>query len=198
MHPLHRWTVILGLLLMPGICPGIGLAQQVIQRGALGKPSQVLDETQQWSEPILLSADHDVEIYMPDVSSPVWLKRNYRDFMDKHQYVLSLFTFYRTPKACQASQVGWGLGDAAHINACLEIGYRVRQATVDAHLQTVTLRMAAMIGHDGQIEPSSIQTQTVDRSWSELDPNTRVALEKATAIVRKQMKLYDQRVQSMQ
>ena len=136
-----------------GLVPAASFGQQVVQRGAFGKPAQVLDETMQWSTPLPVSSDRDVEIYIPDVTSADWLKANYSDFQDKDQYVLSFFTFYRNTKACRANQIGWGHSDAAHLDACNDISYRVRQVSVDAHLKTVTLRMAAMIGQDGQIVP---------------------------------------------
>jgi hypothetical protein len=91
------------------VCP----AQQIIQRGAFGKPSQVLDETQQWTTPLLLSSDRDVELYIPDISNPEWLARNYQSFQDKGQFVLSMFTFYKNPQACRTNQVAWGFSDGA-------------------------------------------------------------------------------------
>ncbi|QHN03445.1 hypothetical protein FTO74_08750 [Granulicella sp. WH15] len=187
-----KYTALLFLML---ILSATGLAQQILQRGPLGKPLQVLDETQQWTTPLLVASDADVEMYIPDVSSPEWLKQNYPVFQDKGQYVISMFTFYRTPDACRANQIGWGLSDAVHLDACIDIGYRLRQALVDTHLKTVTLMMAAMIGQDGQLMPDSLQTQPVSRTWADLDANSRTALEKTSAIVAKQMELYDQRIQ---
>jgi hypothetical protein len=183
------------VLLLAGLSPTEGLAQQVIQRGALGVPAQVLDETGLWTTPLALSSDHDVEIYIPDVTSPAWISRNYQDFVDKGQYVLSMFTFYKTTKACETSQIGWGYADAAHLNACAEIGYRVRQASVDTTLKTVTLMMATMVDQDGNIVPGSAQRQTVVRRWIDLDPNTQKALDKATEIIAKQMGIYDAKMQ---
>src|ERR1700742_2321422 len=84
------------------------LGQQVVQRGALGVPASVLDETQQWSTPLLVAKDADVEIYIPDISSPAWLEKNYEDYRDKKQFAISIFTFYKTPNACQKNQTGWG------------------------------------------------------------------------------------------
>src|SRR5271163_4313572 len=138
MHLRRRAHIVIlsTVLLLAGLSPTKGLAQQVIQRGALGAPAQVLDETGVWTTPVSLSSDHDVEIYIPDVTSPAWITRNYRDFEDKGQYVLSMFTFYKTTKACETNQIGWGYAGAAHLNACAEIGYRVRQVTVDTTLKT--------------------------------------------------------------
>lgn len=183
------------LLVMTGISQATAYGQQLIQRGPFGKPQQVMDETQQWTSPLLVFSGHDVDMYIPDVTSPAWLQRNYTSFEGKGQYVLSMFTAYRTPAACRANQTGWGLGDAAHLDACLDIGYRLRQASVDTQAKTVTLLEAAMIGQDGQIQPGSLRRPEVTRRWSELDPNTQEALEKATSLVTRQMKEYDLRMQ---
>ena len=173
-------------------------AQQVVQRGAGGVPSSILDETNQWSVPIAVSESHDVDLYIPDVTSPVWLQKNYRDFIDQHQYVITMVTYYRSPAACRANQTAWGNTDAASMDACsLDISYRIRQARVDAHLKTVTLLMAAMVGHDGSIIPATVQNERMERTWANLDPNTQVALDKTTRIVAKQMKAYDLRVQTL-
>ncbi|HEY3988755.1 MAG TPA: hypothetical protein VGM02_05610 [Acidobacteriaceae bacterium] len=171
------------------------VAQQVVQRGALGKPSQVLDETGQWTTPLLVARDGDVEIYIPDISNPDWLKQNYPDFRDKYQYVLTFLTFYRTPRACKANMIGWGYSDAAHLDACeKDIGYRIRRVTVDTHLKTVTLIMAAMVDNSGEIVPTSIEQQPISRNWSDLDANTQEALKKTTALISKQMAIYDRRM----
>jgi hypothetical protein len=185
------------LLLLTGLFSTPGFSQQVVQRGALGRPGEVMDETQQWSTPLLVASDHDVELYIPDVTSPEWLKRNYSDFIDKGQYVLSMFTFYITPRACRANQIGWGNGSAAHLDACNNIGYRVREAQVDTNQKTVTLIMAAMIGQDGEIVPESVQSQSVTRAWVNLDATTQEALKKATGLVTEQMKIYDRKMKSV-
>jgi hypothetical protein len=175
-----------------------GSAQQIVQRGALGRPGQVLDETQQWSTPLLVAKDADVEIYIPDITNPDWLKQNYESFRDEQQFTISMFTFYRTPNACQKNQTGWGQADADHLNACIDsIGYRMREGAVDAHLKTVTLIMAAMVNKDGTIDPTSVQHQAISRTWAELDENTQAALVKTSAFVAEQMRIYDAKMQKL-
>ena len=173
-------------------------ARQVIQRGPLGAPAQVFDDTETWTTPFLAVPARDVEIYVPDVSSQIWLQKNYRDFMDRGQYVLTLFTRYRSPEACRTNQIGWGFGDQAHLDACAtDIAYRVRTATVDTNLKTVTLISAAMVDPVGKLDPASVQTLHLVRRWAELDSNTQKALDVATAEITKQMARYDRRVQSL-
>ncbi len=174
-------------------------AQQLVQRGAFGKPAQVLDETGEWTTPLLVASDPDVQIYIPDVSSTAWLAQNYRSFQDRGNYTLTMFTFYRTPKACRKSQVGWGLGDKAHLDACaITIAYRVRRATVDLGQKAVTLQLAAMLDQAGSVDPSSLQDKGGFRTWDQLDPNTQTALHKANTLVAEQMAKYDARLRSAQ
>jgi hypothetical protein len=178
------------------ITPVLASAQQVVQRGALGKPAQVLDETQEWTTPLMVSSDHDIEMYIPDVSSPAWLEANYDSFENKEQYILSFFTFYMTTKACRANQVAWGYSDGAHLDACIDIGYRVRRVMVDKHMKTVTLIMAAMVGQDGQIEQDSVENASITKTWANLDVNTQAALEKSSELITEQMKHYDRRIRN--
>ncbi len=191
-----RLIFFIALLLLSGVFSVSGFGQQVVQRGALGRPGQVLDETQQWSTPLLVASDADVELYIPDLTGTEWLKRNYSDYMNKEQYVVSMFTFYKTTKACRKNQIGWGNGDVAHLDACNDIGYRVRQALVDTNQKTVTLIMAAMISQNGEIVPDSVQQDPVTKAWADLDANSREGLKKTNALVAEQMKIYDHRLQT--
>lgn len=172
-------------------------AQQVVQRGTFGHPGAVFDETEQWTSPLSLAEDHDVIIYMPDTSTPQWLQRNYSNYLNKGTYVLSLFTFYRTPAACRANQIAWGLGDAAHLNACVDIAYRVRRALIDPVSKSITLEAAAMVDQNGNIQPATVQEDRVFRTWDQLDTNTQTALKKADELISAEMKIYDARQQSL-
>ncbi len=170
--------------------------QQVVERGAGGRPAQVLDETDQWTTPLLLVNDKDLQIYIPDVTSPDWLTRNYPDYHDRSFYTLSIFTFYKTPEACRANQTAWGLASGEDLNDCIAIGYRVRSVIIHPHERSVTLLKAAMVDLKGAILPASIKTDRVSRFWNQLDENSQTALKKADALVAEQMKIYDQKLQS--
>lgn len=177
---------------------GTALAQQVVQRGAFGIPSAVLDSGGQWSAAVRIVQSHDVDLYIPDVSAPDWLRRHYQDFQERGQYEITMVTQYRTPRACRENQTGWGLADAAHLNACAtDIAYRIRTAVVDPNLKTVTLITAGMVDPDGNLDPSSVQDQHLVRRWAELDATTQSALQTTTALVAKQMAIYDRKLQSV-
>jgi hypothetical protein len=172
-------------------------AQQVVMRGTFGRPGAVLDETEQWTTPLLLAQDRDVLIYMPDTSTPQWLERNYGSYINRGTYTLSFFTFYRTPAACRANQLAWGLGDTEHLNACVDIGYRVRRALVDPQSKSVTLQAAAMVDQNGNIQPATVKDDNVFRTWDQLDASTQTALKKADELISRQMKIYDARQRNL-
>lgn len=169
-------------------------AQQVVARGAFGRPAQVLDDTGQWSTPLTIASDNDVQISMPDVSNPDWLKKNYDSYQNQGNYTLTFFTRYKNPDACRANQTAWGLGDAAHLNACATVGYRVHTVRIDPHSRSVILLQAAMTDQNGNILPSLIEKRTAYRSWDQLDPINLAAIKKADTLVAAQMKSYYDRL----
>jgi hypothetical protein len=189
-RPYRIFQAVFLLLLLPSA----GISQQVIQRGPFGKPAQVLDETQQWTIPLLVSSDRSLEIYIPDISSSAWLSRNYSDFINHGTYTLSTFTLYKTVEACRANQIRWGMSDNAHLDACNDIKYRARQIVVDPNQKSVQLLSAAMVDQDGQIVPESVQEPSTFRTWDQLDPATQQAILKTNELVTRQMKIYDAKV----
>lgn len=188
-------TVWLTLLAMGAATLSMG--QQVVQRGALGVPSQVYDETQQWTNPIPVAGDPDQDVYIPDVSNTPWLERNYADFENKGVYTASFFTQYKKSRACRRDVTGWGLADAAHLDACIDIGYRVREISVDTLQKTVTLIFASMVSQDGLLLQDSTPMQHITRRWAELDPMAVGALTKTTQIVADQMAIYDRKMRGV-
>lgn len=186
-------------ILFAAVLTGISLprraeAQQVLQRGPLGHPAQVLDEAGQWTAPLLIGSDAEIEVYIPDLSTTDWLQRNYRSFFERQQYQISVFTFYKSLRACRQNQIAWGFGDQAHLDACVDIGYRLRQVMVDAGQRTVTLQSAAMLTQDGLAVPDSGPVQQLTRTWAQLDPLTQKVLEKMTELAGEQERAYDRRI----
>jgi hypothetical protein len=184
------WIACLLLLLLPVAARG----QQVIQRGPFGKPAQVLDETQQWTIPLLVSSGRGLEIYIPDITSTAWLSRNYSDFINHGTYTLSTFTLYKTVEACRTNQIRWGMSDADHLDACNNIKYRARQILVDPNQKSVQLLSATMVDEEGQIVPESAQDSSIFRTWDQLDPAALQAILKTNEIVTRQMRIYDAKV----
>ena len=176
---------------------GVAAAQQVVQRGGLGFPAGVLDENGQWSSPVELLSNGDVSIYMPDVSNAVWLDHNAENFLKTGQYTLTLLTFYKTRRTCRTDQVLLGFSDAAHIDACNVIRYRLRQIAVNAPQNSVTLLMSGTADESGTIDPGSVFHESRTRGIKELGSEAQTALSKATDIIAKQSLAYDRRINNL-
>lgn len=166
----------------------------MVQRGALGTPAQLLDETGQWTTPLPVAGDAGETVYIPDVSSTPWLERNYPDFASKGVYTISVLTFYKRNSACRQDLVHWGFADAAHLDACIDIGYRLRHLQVDITQHTVTLLGANMVSQDGVLLPETVAGRNITRRWAELDPTAVAALDRTSKIVADQMLIYDHRL----
>lgn len=169
-------------------------AQQVVQRGALGTPSQMLDETGNWSTPLPVGGDAAATVYIPDVSTTPWLQRNYADFSSRGVYHIAMLTFYRRNSACRQDLTRWGFADAAHLDACIDIGYRLRQLEVDITQHTLTLLGANMVSQDGVLLAEAAAPQSVTRRWADLDPAAFASLTQTNKIVADQMLAYDRRL----
>lgn len=183
-------------LSIPLLC-GIASAQQAVQRGALGFPSAVLDENAQWSSPVELLTNNDVSVFMPDVSNSIWLNANAERFLNTGEYTLTLVTFYKTRRVCRTDQVLAGFSDAAHIDACNDIRYRVRQIAVNTPQKTITLLMSGTADESGTIDSGSVQHETRTRGFKDLGDEALGALTKATDIIAKQSIAYDRRVNNI-
>lgn len=194
MRPYRSFNFFRVLILL--LSPAAAFSQQIIQHGPFSKPVQVLDETQQWTTPLLVASDDNLEIYIPDVTSTDWLSLNYPDFQNHGTYTISIFSSYRKVKACRDNFVSLGQGDAAHMDACPNIGYRVRQITVDPNQKSVQLLYAAMVDQDGSVIPDFVQQSSAFRTWDQLDATTQKAILKTNDLVTQQMRRYDARLQS--
>ena len=192
-----RVSLLLGTMLVSGTVQNTASAQQVVQRGPLGYPSGLQDENGQWSAPVPLLDNADVALFMPDVSNVSWLDHNAENFLKTGQYTLTLLSFYKTRRVCRTDQVVSGFSDAAHIDACNVIRYRLRQVAVNAQQNTVTLLSSATADGSGTIDSSSVVTETRTRGIKELGAEAQAALSKATGIIAKQSLAYDRRVNNI-
>ena len=170
--------------------------QQVIQIGALAAPTDVLTPDNQWSTLISVLSNSDEDLYIEDPSTSAWLARNAQAFVDRGQYTITLVSFYKTVHACRADQIRAGFSDAAHVNACNNYRYRIRQIAVDAPQNTLTMLFSAMVFTGGTLDASSIVRETRTRGFSGLDADAQKALSDTTKLAGQQSHSYIARQQN--
>ena len=167
--------------------------QQVIEAGALNVPASVLTQDNQWSSLLQVLSNSDLELYIEDPSSDAWLARNAQNFIDRGQYTITLVSFYKTRHACREDQIRSGFSDAAHVDACNNYRYRIRQVAVDAPQNTLTLRFSVMVFTGGTPDSTSIVRETRTRGFDGLDADSQKALSDTTKLVAKQSLSYEAR-----
>ncbi|HEY4010142.1 MAG TPA: hypothetical protein VGM11_08330 [Acidobacteriaceae bacterium] len=182
------------LLLFGFVCtparPQQGSPQQVIHTGALNAPSQVFTPGGQWANLVPILSTSDLDLFIEDPSSDTWLAHNAASFLDRGQYTITLVSFYKTRRPCREDQTRAGLSDAAHLNACDNYRYAIRQIAGDAPQNTVTLLFTAMVFSDGTLDTSSVRRENRTRGFSELGPDSQKALSEGTKLIARQAHIY--------
>jgi hypothetical protein len=171
--------------------------QQILQIGALNAPTDVLTQDNQWSSLISVLSNSDQDLYIEDPSTNAWLARNAQAFVDRGQYTITLVSFYKTVHACRADQIRAGFSDAAHVDACNNYRYRIRQIAVDAPQNTLTLLFSAMVFSGGALDPSTIVRESRTRGFSGLDADSQKALSDTTKLAGQQSHSYIARQQNL-
>jgi hypothetical protein len=164
--------------------------QQVIQTGALNAPTDVLTRDNQWSSLISVLSNSDEDLYIEDPSTNAWLARNAQAFVDRGQYTITLVSFYKTDHACRTDQIHSGFSDAAHVDACNNYRYRIRQIAVDAPQNTLTMLLSAMVFTGGTLDPTSIARETRTRGFNSLDADSQKAVSDTTKLAGQQSHSY--------
>lgn len=63
--------------------------------GPFGEPRMVMSEGGQWSNPIKVFADSEVETFVPDITSPGWIAWHAAEFRERGTYVTYLYVYHR-------------------------------------------------------------------------------------------------------
>lgn len=195
----RRAALLLILFALPSL---LALGQQpppvmpILQTGALNVPTSVLTENGQWLPLLPVLTSPSLDLYIEDVSNNEWLDRNAANFLNRGQFTVTVVSFYKTRQPCREDQVHAGLSDAAHLNACDNYRYAVRQVAVDAPQNSITLNYTLMVYSGGVPDLSSARRETVTRAITQFGPDFQKALSDATALVAKQSRMWAARQQN--
>jgi TonB family protein len=86
------------ILALPALCLGQDTTSggpDSIIAGPFGEPRMVMSEGGEWSYPINVFADSEVEAFVPDITSPGWVSWHVEDFRQKGTYFTYLYIYHR-------------------------------------------------------------------------------------------------------
>jgi TonB family protein len=94
----HGWLAVLGSLALSTLGLGQDLTSggpDSIIAGPFGEPRMVMSEGGEWSYPIKVYANSDVETFVPDITSPGWISWHVAEFRQKGTYFTYLYIYHR-------------------------------------------------------------------------------------------------------
>ena len=154
-----------------------------IMRGPFGRPLAVRDESGNWSVPILVYADSDVEMFVPDITGPGWLSWHVEAYRQSGQYTVPLYEYYKTDHLCPQKLPQSAHPELQHTDACKNLAYTKRQMTVYTRNQTVTVGPLLLMESDAFANPLNETGSSKTFALSAIGPRTRKALAHASEIV---------------
>jgi hypothetical protein len=90
------------LLCLFGATPLSASAEPLVITGPFGVPIQVQDEFGNWSIPIKVYSDRDVEMFVPDITSIGWKSWHAERFRQEGVYVVQMLIFHKNSNYCMA------------------------------------------------------------------------------------------------
>ena len=99
-------------------------AQELIKTGPFGKPIMVMDEGGNYSIPIEVYSDSEMEAFIPDITTPGWIWWWGAAFREKGTYSTYIYSHYKNDALCRREMIPAGhKNDPNFIEMCSELRY---------------------------------------------------------------------------
>jgi hypothetical protein len=136
--------------------PATSVSGPLVIAGSGGVPTQVQDRSGNWSTPIKVYSDNDVDIFIPDITSARGNRQDEDLFSLEGIYRTQLTFFYKTDKICLDQLTPSEKRNVAYQQACREMRYEADAIMVDTKTTMVQLTTQIRTGADAQIHPEYV------------------------------------------
>jgi hypothetical protein len=131
--------------------------QELLKLGPFGKPIQVMDEVGNWSIPIDLYSDPDVEVFIPDITTAGWISWHATQFRQTGIFLVSVFSFYKNDHLCRKERIPVGHEtDPKLLEACAALRYQRKLVSIDTRGGIITVLETILMGRDALPDPESL------------------------------------------
>jgi len=172
-------------LAIPAFC------QDILQPGPSGRPILVSDGAGHWSKPISVYSDRDVELFVPDITTPGWIQWNAREFRQAGTFGVYVYSLYKNDQACQRDRILVGhKADPKLLEACRLLRYQRKLVSIDTRRKTVRVFDVLLMERDALYNPmrDTVFNQTVP--LGKVSPEQRRAYNRMSEIVTREMGRY--------
>jgi hypothetical protein len=131
--------------------------QEALKLGPFGKPILVMDESGNWSIPINLYSDSDVDVFIPDITTAGWISWHATQFRQTGIFLVSVFSFYKNDHLCRKNRIPVGHEtDPKLLEACAALRYQRKLVSIDTRGGTITVLEAIVMGRDALLDPQNL------------------------------------------
>lgn len=173
------------------ICTDV-MAMEFIKTGPFGTPILVKDPYGNFSIPIKVYSDSEIEVFIPNITAPGWVFWNKDVFNQKGTYFTYIYDHFKNESYCLRQILPKGKhSDADRLAACSQLRYRCRLILVDVRQNNVTMREVILMGKDAIWHPANVSNPNLTyplKDNSQLSKATLLSIAKITAIVEKEVR----------
>jgi len=173
------------------ICTDV-MAMEFIKTGPFGTPILVKDPYGNFSIPIKVYSDPEIEVFIPNITAPGWVFWNKDVFNQKGTYFTYIYDHFKNESYCLRQILPKGKhSDADRLAACSQLRYRCRLILVDVRQNNVTMREVILMGKDAIWHPANVSNPNLTyplKGNSQLSKATLLSIAKITAIVEKEVR----------
>ena len=160
-----------------------GMAQQLIQIGPFGEPIMVMDPAGNWSIPIKVYTDKNLDVFIPNLTDPGWVSWNKDEFIKSGRYETYTYLHWKNGSHCQVEF----RNDPARLSVCSKMPYNRHLVSVDTRNKTITYLETIWMDRNAAYNP---ELQWRYRHVGSLTDAKSVAqtMNRVTAIIEKEVR----------
>lgn len=166
-------------------------SQELLKLAPFGRPIAVMDDGDNWSIPISLYSDPDVEIFVPDITTEGWISWHVKQFRETGKYGVFVYAFYKNDELCRRERIpAEHKTDPKWLEGCSALRYQRKLVEVDTRKDTVRVYSALAMQKDAIANPMNLKVFNEVFPLAKLDYSQRQAYQRLSAIVTREMNAY--------
>ncbi|MGB9237043.1 MAG: hypothetical protein WCC04_21755 [Terriglobales bacterium] len=166
-------------------------SQELLKLAPFGRPIAVMDEADNWSIPISLYSDSEVEMFVPDITTEGWIAWHIKQFRETGKYGVYVYTFFKNDQFCRRERIpAEDKTDPKWLEGCSALRYQRKLLEVDTRKNTVRVYSVLVMQKDAVANPMNQKVFNVVFPLVKLDSSQRQAYHRLSAIVTREMNEY--------
>jgi hypothetical protein len=124
--------------------------QNFVMPDHTGRPAMVKGEFEEWSRPISVYSDSEVELFVSDITTPGWIRWSQAQFRQKGIYHVEVYWYYKNDHYCRREIIPAShKTDSKWLRACGGLRYEQQPLAVNTRKNTIDVELAKLIEENG-------------------------------------------------